>query len=164
MIFILDYGTLCLQIESIKKELEEMALEIERMRQEIVDYNDQIKEKSLETKELFKYLQIAQNENLYMEYAFDAETTTDLIYRISVIQQLTEYNDKIIKNLEQMIKDNENRELELNKKEEEMHNKRNDLTKKVTQLTGVKASLNENSVTVKQQIQIYQEIVTSYKT
>lgn len=151
------------QIESIKKELEDMALEIEKMRQEIVDYNEQIKEKSLETKELFKYLQIAQNENLYMEYAFDAETTTDLIYRISVIQQLTEYNEKIIKNLEQMIKDNENREVELNKKEEEMHIKRNDLTKRVTELTGVKASLNENSVTVKQQIQIYQEIVKSYK-
>lgn len=151
------------QIEEIKKELEQMALEVEKMRQEIVSYNEEINAKSLETKELFKYLQIAQNENLYMEYAFDAETTTDLIYRISIIQQLTEYNEKIIKNLEKMIKDNENREVELNKKEEEMTARRQSLSNQVTKLTGVKASLNENSITVKQQIQIYQEIVNSYK-
>ena len=151
------------QIESIKKELSEMVIEIQRMRQEIVDYNEQIKEKSLETKELFKYLQIAQNENLYMKYAFDAETTTELIYRISVIQQLTDYNEKVIKNLEQMIKENEDREIELNKKEEEMHIKEQELTKNVTRLTGVKASLNETSVNVKLQIKIYQDIIKSYK-
>lgn len=151
------------QIEQIKREIEKMAKEIDIMRQEIVNYNEQIKEKGLQTKELFKYLQIAQNENLYMEYAFDAETTTDLIYRISVIEQLTEYNENVIKNLEKLIKENQDREIELNKKEEEMNSRRTNLTNQITKLTGVKASLNENSVTVKQQIKIYQEIVKSYR-
>ena len=43
-----------------------------------------------------------------------------------------------------------------------MEQKQQSLTAKITQLTGVKASLNENSVSVKQQIKIYQEIVKSY--
>lgn len=150
------------QIESIKRELESMAKEIEVMQQEIVDYNNKITEKSLETKELFKYLQIAENENLYLEYAIDAETITDLVYRISVVKQLTEHNDNVIKELQQMIKNNEDREKELEKKEEQMHKKRTELTNRVTKLTGVKASLNENSVTVSQQIKIYKDIVNSY--
>lgn len=150
------------QIENIKKELSKMAQEIEDMRAEIVKFNEEIKERSLETKELFRYLQIAQNENLYMEYAFDAETTTDLVYRISVIKQLTEYNEKKVKELQQMIKDNENREVELNKKEDQMNNKWSSLSGKISELNHVRSALDDNAVSVSQQIKIYQEIVNSY--
>lgn len=151
------------EIEKIKKEIQDMNAEVEKMEQEVIDYNNQIKDKSLETKQLFEYLQVAQGENLYLEYAFDAETMTDLIYRVSVIQQLTEYNDNLIKTLEQMIETNKQKTVELEEKEVEMTEKQATLTAKITQLTGEKASLNENSVSVKQQIKIYQEIVKSYE-
>lgn len=151
------------EIESIKQDIQNMNKEVEKMEQEVIDYNNQIKDKSLETKQLFEYLQVAQGENLYLEYAFDAETMTDLIYRVSVVQQLTEYNENLIKSLEQMIEDNKQKTIELEQKEVEMTEKQATLTAKITQLTGVKASLNENSVSVKQQIKIYQDIVKSYE-
>lgn len=151
------------QIESIKREIQNMNNEVEKMEQEVIDYNNKIKEKSLETKQLFEYLQVAQGENLYLEYAFDAETMTDLIYRVSVVKQLTEYNDNLIKSLEKMIEENKQKTVELGQKEIEMNEKQATLTAKITKLTGVQASLNENSVSVKQQIKIYQEIIKSYE-
>jgi len=151
------------QIENIKREIQNMTAEVEKMEQEVIDGNNKIKEKSLETKQLFEYLQVAQSENLYLEYAFDATTMTDLIYRVSVVQQLTEYNENLIKSLENMIESNKQKTIELENKQVEMEQKQQTLTAKITQLTGVRASLNENSVSVKQQIKIYQEIVKSYK-
>lgn len=150
------------EIERMKQEIQEMNKEVEQMQADIIEYNNQIKDKSLETKQLFEYLQVAQGENLYLEYAFEAETMTDLIYRISVIQQLTEYNNKLIKNLQEMIENNEKKTIELEQKQEEYTEKQKELTTKITQLTGLKTSLNENSVSVSQQIKIYQEIVDSY--
>lgn len=151
------------QIESIKKELEEMSQEIINMQAEIVDYNIEIKDKSLETKQLFEYLQVAQNENLYLEYAFDAETMTDLIYRISVIKQMTQYNHDTIKNLEKMISDNQAREKELAVKQEEMNTKSSSLTSKISELSTKKEDLSQTSVSVSQQIDIYQKQIDSYK-
>ena len=151
------------QIENIKEEIQDMNNEVEQMQEDIVEYNNQIKEKSLQTKQLFEYLQVAQGENLYLEYALDAESMTDLIYRISVIKQLTEYNENLIKSLEEMIENNEIRTKELEQKQIEQEEKQRELTAKITQLTGVKASLNENSVSASEQIKIYQEIVKSYE-
>ncbi len=151
------------QIESIKKEVQQMNADIDKMSQEIVDYNNTIKEKSLETKQLFEYLQVARGENLYLEYAFDADTLTDLIYRVSVVQQLTEYNDNLVKSLEEMINNNEKRSKDLAKKQEEYGQRQIELTAQITRLTGMQASLNENSVSSSQQVKIYQDLVNSFK-
>ena len=50
-----------------------MTEEIEQMRNDIVTYNNEIKEKEIETKEVISYYQLSQQENLYLEYAFGAE-------------------------------------------------------------------------------------------
>lgn len=151
------------EIESIKKELQAMTQEIEKMKNDIITYNNQIKEKEIETKELLVYYQMSQNHNLYLEYAFGAENITDLIYRMSVVDQIVSNNKKVIENLNSMIKANQEREVELNQKEKQMNARQEELTKRVTNLTGVKASLNENSISVAKQIQIYKEIVESYE-
>ena len=151
------------EIESIKQELQDMTAEIEQMRQDIITYNNEIKEKEIESKEIIAYYQMAQGENLYLEYAFGSETITDLIYRMSVVEQLVEYNENTIKELNDMIKANEQREVELNQKEEEMTQRQEELTQQVTDLTGVKASLNENSVSVDKQIKIYEEQIKAYE-
>lgn len=151
------------EIESIKKELIAMTQEVEKMKQEIIAYNQEITDKSLETKELFQYLQMAQSENAYLEYALGATDMTDLIYRLSVVEQLVEYNKTKIENLEQLIENNKAREIQLAEKEKQLAVKRETATNRISNLTGVKASLNSNSVSVSQQIKIYDEIVSNYK-
>jgi len=150
------------EIENIKSELKKMTQEIEQMRLESIEYQNQISDKEIESKEILEYYQLSQGENLYLEYAFGAETITDLVYRLAIVEQLIEYNKNTVTTLNDMIEANNQREIELKEKEEQMNKRQQELTNKISQLTKVKASLNENSVSVAQQIKIYQELVDSY--
>ena len=44
-----------------------------------------------------KFVQISNGETNYLEYIFGATDFTDFIYRVSVAEQLGEYNDRLIK-------------------------------------------------------------------
>lgn len=150
------------EIENIKLELKKMTEEIEQMRLDSIEYKNQISDKEIETKEILEYYQLSQGTNLYLEYAFNAETITDLVYRLSIVEQLIEHNETTVNNLNDMIEANNKREVELKEKEEEMNKRQQELTDKISRLNTVKASLNENSVSVAQQIKIYKELVESY--
>ena len=151
------------EITSIKNEMKDMAAEVEKMQKEIVKYNQEIKEKGEQTKQIIAYYQMTGEENLYLEYMFGAEDITDLIYRSSVVKQITEYNNSVIKELKSMIKKNQDREKELNKKEKQLEEKQAYLGKRITELGLEKESLSTASVSIAQQVKIYQELVTSYK-
>ena len=97
--------------------------EAEELQQEIVDANAEIEAKKEQTKSLIEYLQLSQGENVYLEYAFGAETVTDLIYRLSVVEQIAEYNDNMVAELETMIQENEDRKVELANRQEEYEQK-----------------------------------------
>ena len=106
------------QIEGQIKGLEE---ETEALQKEIDKSNEEIEQKSKESKELFQYLQISKGNTAYLEYIFGAESVTDMIYRMSVVEQLTAYNDKIMKELQELIEKNKARKEELAKKKEELN-------------------------------------------
>lgn len=150
------------EINSIKNEMAAMEKEIEQMKIDIVKYDEEIKDKGLETKQLFEYLQISSGENAYLEYAFGADSTTDFIYRMAIVEQMTEYNEKTIKNLEEMIEKNKQREKDLAQKEIDMEARQKSLYAKIDELTGAKNSLTENSVSIKQEVKSYQEQVDYY--
>ena len=46
-----------------------------------------------------EYYQVENGTNAYLEYVFGATSITDMVYRMSVAEQLTDYNDKIMKDL-----------------------------------------------------------------
>ena len=98
------------EIDKIKKEMQELTEEVTRIHKEITEYTLEIQEKSLQTKEIFQYFQMSQGENTYKEYVFGADSITDLIYRYAIVEQMTEYNNKITKELEELIEANNQRE------------------------------------------------------
>lgn len=151
------------EIESIKKSLTKMSQEIEQMHIDIIDYNNEIREKTLQTKELFEYLQMTRSENVMLEYAFGAENITDLIYRIAIVKQITEFNETKINELKDMIEYNKKREIELDNKEKEMNKRQQELSEKITKLTKQNASLNENHVSAQKQIDIYKDQIAAYR-
>ena len=151
------------EIQSLKNEVQSLEEEIDTMHKQSSNATKEIKEKSLEIKEYYTYLQLSNGENAYLEYAFGAETITDFIYRMSIVEQMTEYNKEIIKDLEDMIDRNEKREIEIKKKEKVLDNKQKDLGDKVVSLGEQKESLEEGGVDSAKQLKIYQDIVASYK-
>ena len=97
------------QMTAAEKEIDKLQLEIEASNQEI-------REKGEESKSIIEYYQISNGENIYLEYAFGATDITDMIYRMSIVEQLTEYNDKIVEELEILIENNKKKQKELEKK------------------------------------------------
>lgn len=150
-------------ISNIKTEMKDMASEVDKMQKEIVKYNEEIKEKGEQTKEIIEYYQLSEEQNLYLEYMFNAKDITELIYRSSVVKQLTEYNNAAIKELKTLIKKNKDREVQLNKKEKQLEEKQSYLEKRTVQLGEEKADLSVASVSIAQQVKIYQDLVNSYK-
>jgi len=131
------------KIKQIEGQIAAAEKEVKRLQDEIDKSNKEIEKKSAESKKVMEYYQISNGENLYLEYAFGAETITDMIYRMSIIEQLTEYNDKIMKELQQLIDDN-------NKKKEEQNKKKAELKKLEADLESEKERINADSKSIKE--------------
>lgn len=151
------------EIANIKTEMTNLSNEIVKLRNDIVEYNKEIKEKSLQTKELFEYFQMANGENNYFEYIFGAETITDLIYRMAIVEQMTEYNNKVTKELEEMIEKNKQREKEIAVKEKELQEKQKTLENKLVSLGTKKDSLTAGGASIQVEVKNAQEKVNTYR-
>ena len=122
------------QISASKKELEEVQQkladyekqikdaeeEIKRLEEEIEKNNEEIEKKKKESKKLMEYYQISNGENVYLEYAFGATDITDMIYRLSIVEQLTDYNDRVMKELKELVRQNKEKQKQLEAKKVEL--------------------------------------------
>ena len=66
---------------------------------------------------MFRFYQITDGENSYLEYIFGAKTFTDFIYRISIVEQISKYNNELIDEMNQLIEENKQLKIELAKQE-----------------------------------------------
>ena len=151
------------KIQGIEAQIKEAEDEIKRLQEEIEKSEEEIKKKSEESKSIISYYQIANGENAYLEYAFGATDITDMIYRLSVVEQLTEYNDKIMKELEELIRQNQIKQDELRKKEEELNKLRKSLESEIARIEIDSAAIKETLPSVQDQIKSAKESVTYYK-
>ena len=111
-----EINTLNGEIYNMTKTVENAKIEIREAEISIDESKVKIKEKGKETDEMLKFLQLSSGENVYLEYLFEADSYTDLIYRYAVVKQLTNYNSSLIDELEQLIKDLELKEKNLKEK------------------------------------------------
>ena len=115
-----DIAAIKKKIANLEQQMVDAQNEIERLQKEIEESEKEIERKSEESKSIIEYYQIANGTNAYLEYAFGAKDITDMIYRMSVVEQLTEYNDKVMKELEELIKNNKKKQQELGQKKVEL--------------------------------------------
>ena len=151
------------RIKNIENQIKESEEEIERLQVEIEESEEEIKKKSIESKNIISYYQIANGENAYLEYAFGANDITDMIYRLSVVEQLTEYNNKVMKELEELIKKNQEKQKELTEKEEELKQLKKNLQSEIARIEVDSSIIKESMPSVQDQIKSAQESVAYYK-
>ena len=108
------------KIKEYERQIKEAETEIIELQKEIDASNLEIEQKSEESKRILEYYQISNGENAYLEYAFGATSITDMIYRMSVVEQLTDYNDKIMKELEALIEKNKAQQQQLKEKKSQL--------------------------------------------
>lgn len=152
------------KIKNIESQIEEAENEIKRLQEEIEASQKEIERKSEESKNIISYYQVSNGENAYLEYAFGAESITDMIYRLSIVEQLTEYNNKIMKELEELIKKNQATQEELKKKEEELKGLKQELKAEQARIEADSASIRESMPSIQEQINSARDSVKYYKS
>lgn len=147
------------EIAEIKKKISDYEVqiaqaqkEIEALEEEIQKNNEEIARKKAESKKLMEYYQISNGENAYLEYAFGATSITDMIYRMSIVEQLTDYNDKLMKELKELIKRNEEKQQELTQKQQELKKLKEQLKTEKQKIELENEKIRESMPSVKQQI------------
>lgn len=151
-------------IKNLKAEIETMKEENTKLQQEIAQANIDIESKKEQTKDLIVYLQMSQGENVYLEYVFGGDSITDLVYRLSVVEQITEYNDKTIKELEALITKNESRKVELAEREKQSEEKIENLNSEIAKLNKTVSSLNSLTPSLKDEVEAKEKLVAYYKS
>lgn len=151
------------KISSIEKQIAATEEEINSLQDEIEKSNEEIKEKGEESKKIIEYYQISNGDNAYLEYAFGATDITDMIYRLSVVEQLTEYNDNLIKELEELIEKNKAQQKELAQKKVELNSLKESLESERSKIETDSMAIRETMPTIEEQIKAAQANVTYYK-
>ena len=158
------------EIKNVEKSIYNNSVAIENTRNEVKKANEDIekstediKNKKNETKELLKFLQKSNGENVYLEYIMEADSYTELIYRYSVVNQISSYNNKVMTDLEELIKKLEKSKVDLAEKEKKLQNQINELSSKKISLGSKLVGFTEGVTSVEEDIKILQDEINYYK-
>lgn len=150
-------------IAKIETEISNTEKEISNLQQEINKCNEEIKKKTEEIKKIVAYYQIENGDNAYLEYAFGAETIQDMIYRVSITEQLAEYNNKVMKELQELIKQNVAKKAEMQIKKENLNTLKANLKEEQSKLEIEGRKIADSMPSVEEQIKAAKANVTYYK-
>ena len=143
------------EIDAANKEMKKITDEINKLNKEIAVKEDQLKD-------LMRFFQVSEGESTYLEYIFSANSITDFIYRLSVTEQLTKYNDDLIKAMHSMIEENRKNIERLQKKEDDLKRLQSELADKLVILDQEKQELNDADADIKQELKDNLAIVNFY--
>lgn len=146
-----------------KKEIESIQADMKTIEQEIVKMNEQIKLKEVEMKDIIHFVQVSNGESAYMEYAFGAQSFTDFIYRIAVAEQLASYNERLIKEYNEMIQQNEKKKKELEQKQQQLGVKQDNLARQMSKLELDLGKIEDVHMDIKDQIKFQKELIQLYE-
>lgn len=152
------------KITNIENQITQTENDIVSLEEEINKSNQEIKKKSEESKKILEYYQIANGENVYLEYAFGATDITDMIYRMSVVEQLTEYNDNIMKELEDLIEKNKQQQKSLTEKKVSLKKLQEELKSESEKIEDENAKIRVGMPTIEEQIKAAKSNVEYYKS
>lgn len=152
------------KITEYENQITKAEEEVNALQEEIDRSNKEIEKKTEESKSIIEYYQITNGENIYLEYAFGATDITDMIYRMSIVEQLTEYNDKIMNELQALIDSNKQKQLELKQKQEELTELNKKLAAESSKVQGNITAMEGLVPNIKGQLSYYKGRVEYYKS
>lgn len=150
-------------IYSAYKEQEQIAIDIQNAKDQIAANEIKIEELTEETNNLLIYLQMSEGDSSYLQYITKAQSITDLIMRISAIEQITEYNEKTLEELKNLIIKDEELQVELAAKNEELNAKIDSYSSAIASLSTQLSELNEINEDIDDQIKNQESLIKYYQ-
>ncbi len=144
------------EIEESRQKIEDAKILIEESNQKITQLHD-------ETQKLMTYFQIMQGENVYLEFITDSSSMTDLVMRSDAINQIADYNQKRLVELEDLIETNEQLQVDLIEYEDELQQKILDYEEKISNLQYDLSGLGEVGMSIEEEIVSKQDLIKAYE-
>lgn len=144
-------------IKQVEENIATKTKESEQLQQNIVKKNNEIKD-------LMRYYQVSSSGSAMLEYVMGAESITDLIYRLSITEQISTYNKKAIKKMNDMIAENDKIKKELASKKEELTKLKSELDTQVIVLSQKQSELYAEGESEAQVVKGMQKELKYYKS
>ncbi len=158
------------RINKIKNDMVKTGLDIQStqndintLKEEITNLNNDIVKKNNEIKKIMNYVQLTNGENVYLEYIFGAENLTDFVYRMSISEQITEYNDNLIKEMNKAIEDKNNKTKEMNDKLVTLQKKQKELVSQQAELGTKMNVIDENIFDITEDVNQAKKTIKNYE-
>ena len=151
------------EINAASAEIENSQTEIKNLNDEIEKLTEEIKNKEEEIREFIRYYQLSNGESAYLEYVFGAVDYTDFIYRLAITEQLTKYNDNLVKKYNETIEQNKKNAQTLADKQVELSKKQDTLAQKIENLGSELAAISDESISIEEEIKMQKEAIDYYQ-
>ena len=151
------------KIQDIHSTIEENQKEIIRLEEEIIELNKEIVQKEQEIKDVVKFYHISNGTSTYLEYIFGASSFTDLIYRFAVSEQLLDYNDKLVHQYNEMLKEAESKQKALEEQEIKLKAEQKNLEVELKKLGNKLSSFTEVLIDIEEEIKSQKEAIRIYE-
>lgn len=145
------------------KDIANAKNEVENAKAQIVELDNRIAELDQQTKDLMSYYQILSGDNVYLEFITDSSSMTELIMRADAIEQLSSYNQEKLIELEDLIKQNEQLQVELIEKQEELSQKIIEHQEKIKELEGNLDGIYDATESIDDQIGYAEDQIKYYE-
>lgn len=150
-------------IKNIQDTITANYKKIDSLNNEIDELNKEIDVKKEEIKKIINFAQVSDGNSAYLEYMFGAADFTDFIYRTAISEQLSSYNDKLVKEYDQKIKDNKAKTEELAKQKIELDKKQKDLETQYNNLGSNLMKIADVQVDLKDAIKQQEQLIKDYE-
>ncbi len=150
-------------IENINVEISNISKEIVSLNEEIEQLNIEIVEKEKEIKEIMNYYQLSSSESAYLEYVFEAADFTDFIYRMAIAEQLSKYNDQLVEEFHETIKQNEQKKKDLDAKTVTLNEKQKQLEVELSSLGSQLGEIMDENVSIEDDIKSVKKMINTYE-
>lgn len=137
------------EIQSLNEELDQLAKDIEKMQKEI--------------KSIINYYQLSSSNSLYLEYAFNATSFTDFIYRLAVSEQLSRYRKETIDKFNKLIEENKKKVEELAAKQVALDKVQEQVSEQISKLGDNLSKITEEAVDIKEEIKDLKSQINIYE-
>ena len=152
------------EIVNIKSSIQQTYVDINSLQADIDALFKKIADKKAEVKKIVNFVQKSKGVSSYLEYIFGANSFTDLIYRSAVAEQMSAYNEKLVKEYNNLIEQNKNKQAELAQKQVKLGEDQKSLEEKVNSLGQELEEEKSTGLSIAEEIKSQKEIIEMYQS
>lgn len=149
-------------IRNANQEIVNSENKISEAKNAILQTNTKISELNEQTNELMKNYQLLLGDNIYLEFVTNASSMTELIMRIDAVKQISQYNKDKLTEMEELIKTNEQKQVDLKKYEVELNKNIANYEKQIESLDSSLLELSDISMDIDEEIKIVETNIKNY--